>query len=408
MKMIASVVTGIRGLSARNKGAVVLAISMLAAVLILAGCGKDDTTPTFPQPIPPEAGEWLFDVYGTGPNDVYACGNSGAMFRSIDGGSTWTSVSSGTNLPIVRIWGPGDGTLYACGHGGKIWRNTSGTWNAMDSGTAQNLYGLGEYQDEIYACGYEGTLRKLVGGGWGGTASDIILRDTASGTPTDTLTLTADIASLVTINAYFIGGAYFDPAFEGEMVGIAGTKGMVLAPDDQYTPSFPWLLRPISGDPEVDAEWVICTTSSTSALSNNYLGTSEGWLFQLTRDTNERLVWSKTYPDITEGVASAIRDMWLDNDGNLYMVTDDGEVVYQTADGERSVLYNRIESLVGIWGTGPDNLFVVGYMDNLLLRCNHDPVAETFVVTEVVIPPFPDKAGALPRDLDEYDRPLGR
>ena len=45
----------------------------------------------------------------------------------------------------------------------------------------------------------------------------------------DTLLVAEDLASLVTVNHYFLGGAYIDPNYTGTRTGILGTRGMVLA-----------------------------------------------------------------------------------------------------------------------------------------------------------------------------------
>lgn len=406
MKMIASA-----SLSARNQRTCVL-LTALAGVLLLgtalqlAGCGDDKASVTFPQPPEPLPMNWLFDVFGTGPDDIYACGNKGAMFH-FDGDS-WSRLDLGVTTPIVTVWGPGDGTLLAAGHAGRIWRNTAGSWNPMVSGTDLNLFGLGSWEGSTYACGEKGALRRLSGSTWSGTGTSMVIRDIATGAATDTLSLIEDIASLVTVNHFFIGGAYILPDWGDEYFGMLGTDGMVCRADTVQD----WRLRPLRGDEQAISEWVLCTTSDDVTLANNYLGTSEGWLFRLTEDEAGALVWAKQYPCVTQDPAQGIRDMWLDVAGNLYMVTDDGDLVFQTADydylsdaGSRS--YHRVmnNSLAGIWGTSPDDLYMVGYVENQLFHAGYDQALDELTVETVTLD-FGDKAMTAAQPCDEYGRPL--
>lgn len=405
MNKIAFVLTGARAPLARMLLTVFCVTLVASFALLVSGCGDEENTVTYPTPPDPQVQNWLFDVYGTGPNDVYAAGNKGAMFHF--DGSSWTSMDMGTSSAIVTLW-ESDGTMYAVGHGGKIWRNTGSQWNSMNSGTGRDLYGIGEFDEEIYACGAEGTLRRLSGGSWSTTPTEIVIRDPASGATTDTLARDADLSSLLTVNHYFIGGAYKKPDYEGEDVGILGTDGMVLAEDPEYD----WLLRPIRGDQLAPAEWVLCTTSSALVLEHNFLGTSEGWLFQLAEDDGGDLVWVKHYPRLTSNPGNGIRDLWLDEDANVYMVTDDGQLVVQSLDydfdenaGFRKVLYNQINSLVGLWGTGSDNIYMVGLVANKMFHGAVDWADTTMAAPTAINFDFPDKAMGMDPFEDELGRP---
>ena len=202
-------------------------------------------------------------------------------------------------------------------------------------------------------------------------------------------------------NEFFLGGAYADPDYEEERIGRYGTKGMVMVtadpadfpapvpPDPAYTDLPDWILRPISGEQTSPYEWVYAMTSDPADYDRNLMGTSEGWLFRMTEDLGNK-VWSKFYPSVTTDPDRGIRDIWLDTASNIYLVTDAGIVVFQTFDynftegtGERVTLYDGPVSLHGIWGTGPDNLFIVGNMDETLLMASHDQGTHDFSVTEV-------------------------
>lgn len=382
-------------------------------LLTVSGCGSDPAEVEFPKPPPVESRKWLFDVYGNSANDVYVAGNLGAMFHF--DGATWTPQDMGTTAAVTTIWSPPtESVLYAVGHSGHIWRNTGSGWSGMDSGIDRDFYGIGSYQNQIHAVGAHGAIRRLNGSSWGGTGTVMVILD-KEGAPTDTLSVNEDLASLLSVNHYFLGGAYLNPNFEGERFGIAGTKGNILAPNVDPDISADWILRPISGEERVEEEWVLCMTSDPAALDRNYLGTSEGWLFRLVRDEDGNNVWESFYPDLTIDPYAGIRDIWVDTPGNVYLVTDEGKVIYQTVDydfatgeGYREVLFDGTSTLVSIWGTGPDNLYFTGYYDEFIFHAVHDPVAGTFTMDEIDLV-FPAKSvgvGSLKPGLDEIGRPL--
>lgn len=386
-----------------------LAVCLLPALAFLGSCSSDSSSPEFSNPPVPPTQNWLFDVAGTAANNVYACGAKGAMFHF--DGTAWSAVPMGISDPIVRMWKEDAGTtLYAVGHKGRIWRNTSGSWAGMTSGTSQNLYGIGALEGVVHAVGQDGTICRLSGSAWSQVSGDMFLLN-ENNVPVDTLQVAEDLESLVTVNNYFLGGAYIDPDFTGTRVGVFGTRGMVLAPNSDSPVSGDWILRPISGEQIIPHEWVLCTTSDPAVLSRNMLGTSEGWLFELTRDDNGKNVWQKFYPSLTVDPGSGITDIWLDETGNAYIVTDEGQVVFQTVDydysagsGRRAVLYDNVERLTAIWGTGPDNLWFVGYRVGTILHGVHNQTTDEFTMTSTPVT-FPDK-GAPAMTTDHLGRPL--
>ena len=380
MKRLASKMIGRGGRRGHRAPTALLAPALLLALACGAGCNSSDT-PTYPVEPLPETMPWFFDVYGTDANNVYVAGNRGVMYRW--DGSAWSQVDLNTDKAVTTIWGPNDGTLYLCGAGGLIMRNTGGGWSSMSSGTTEDLYGLGNFQGDIYACGDHGALRKLSGGSWQATGTTAVIRNAqANFAPSDTLDLRTDIASLLTVNYYCIGGAYHLKDWAPTDEGRLNTDGMVLALDNPPgdLPKFDWELRPRRGDQLALSEWVYCTTSDETNLANNYMATSEGWLFQLEEDPNiaGRLIWKQFDTKITIDRNTGIRDMWLAANGDLYMITDAGRIVYRSAAGEIREIYHGHGTLTGIWGTSPADFYVVGYVEELVLHCSYDPTTDTF------------------------------
>lgn len=394
--------------------ALCLALCLLSAVMLLSSCSSDSSDPPFTSPPTPETRNWLFDVQGTSAVDVYACGAKGAMFHF--NGTAWSAVSMNAADAVVRMWKEdASSTLYAVGHKGNIWSNTGGSWSRMTSGTSQNLYGIGALNGVVHAVGQDGTICRLSGSTWTTTAGLMFQMD-KNGVPIDTLLVAEDVASLVTVNHYFLGGAYLDPEYTGARIGVFGTRGMVLAVNSDPLYNGEWILQPLGGEQNVPHEWVLSTTSDPADISRNYLGTSEGWLFRLTRGDDGKNVWSKVYPTLTSNPGAGINDIWLDEAGNIYLVTDEGQIVFQSFDydfseetgertGKRVVLYDGIDRLTGIWGSGPGDLWVVGYGEETILHGVHDQATDSFAWTTTTVT-FPDKGAALAATTDHLGRPL--
>lgn len=410
MNSFGSASTGARTVLRGRARAASLVVGLLAIAALLGACSDDAAEPPFTQPPVPEGQDWLFDVVGTAANNVYACGAKGAMFRW--DGAAWTAVDLGVSDPIVRMWKEdGGSTLYAVGHKGRIWRNTGSGWTAMASGTSQNLYGIGALGGVVHAVGQDGTICRLSGSSWSVTGGRMFQLNEV-GVPVDTLLVAEDLASLVTVNNYFLGGAYIDPNYVGTRIGVLGTRGMVLAPNTDPTFVGEWILRPLSGEQTVPHEWVLSTTSDPAILSRNYLGTSEGWLFRLTRDDDGKNVWAKFYPSLTSNPGAGINDIWVDASDNVYIVTDEGQLVFQTADydfaaetGRRVVLFDGLDRLTGVWGSGPDDIWIVGYREETILHAAHDQGTDDCVVTPTAVA-FPGKAARMPDGVDHLGRPL--
>ena len=386
-------------------------ITLLALVLLSSGCSDDSEGGdiNFPTAPPEDEMNWVFDVYGTAADDIYACGNKGAMFHY--DGTSWSYVDMGTGSPITTVWATDTGTMYAAGHNGKIWQESGGSWSSMSSGTSEDLYGLGAFDQVIHAVGKNGTIKRLSGGSWSSVENVVILRDPESLAPQDTLNLLLDFPSIITVSEYFLGGAYNIPDFEGDMTGVAGTDGMVLAVDEEPE-LYDWRLRPVGTDQFAVAEWITSASSSIVNIDDNYLGTSEGWIFHISEDINGKLVIEQMDPDITTDSGSGIRDMWLDEDRNLFFVTDDGEMGFQSSDynfseeiGFRAIFPVTHSGLTSIWGSDREHIYMTGFTENSLIEASVALTDTTAALVFNVVPlEFPNKGG---QSIDMFEDHVG-
>jgi hypothetical protein len=101
-------------------------------------------------------------------NRGFAVGQTGQIFRTDDGGTTWTAQQSGTNRHLRGVQFVTEGTGFVVGDTGTILVTNNGgqTWTQVVSGTHLNLWGL-EFLDRGFgvAVGDGGAVLKTLSGG---------------------------------------------------------------------------------------------------------------------------------------------------------------------------------------------------------------------------------------------------
>ena len=60
----------------------------------------------------------LYGVWGTGPNDVFAVGDSGTVLHY--NGIAWNTMTSSVTTVLYGIWGSSFDNVFAIGASGKI------------------------------------------------------------------------------------------------------------------------------------------------------------------------------------------------------------------------------------------------------------------------------------------------
>lgn len=77
---------------------------------------------------------YLWSVWGSGPDDVYAVGFTTMIVHTRDGGETWQQAPRDTNIDLYSVWCSGRDDVYAVGGGSEIFRTLDGgaTWQ-LDS-----------------------------------------------------------------------------------------------------------------------------------------------------------------------------------------------------------------------------------------------------------------------------------
>ncbi len=363
-------------------------IGLLVFVLALGlvGCTtEEDTTNVNQSPFEdPPVTPWLFAVWGTAADDVYAVGRPGVILHW--NGSQWSFTQSSVET-LTDVWGTGASEIYAVGHGGAILRGSGNNWSTMTSGTEENLYAVGDGPyDAIYAVGEKGVIRQLSGNTWGGTEA-VAYRYALDGTPEDTLIFDQDIQSLTVVTPFAIGG----------------DMATVLMENDSDL-NHQWLWGPI----EDQAQSFIYASTTGPGDTDTYIANKGGRLFNLVDHPSDGLTWLKiTDPDNNEALPatfpSPITGLWLDtNNDRLLMTTSSGRICSLARDGTSTeILYADTAWLSDIWGSGDGMIWVVG-KNGLMLLSDDDGVTWD-MVPDLPIPEVATKSLTV---MDKFGRPL--
>jgi hypothetical protein len=360
------------------------ALAVLAGLLglVAAGCTKEKSDPNFTQPPPPPEQYWFLGIWGASSSDVYAVGQPG-LIAHFDG-ADWSWEDSHTTTPLTSVYSADGSTFYACGHDGVILRNAGGGWSRMESGTTSDLFGIGQYRDDIYVAGARGTLRRLSGSTWVGTGTQIIVRD-ANGAPLDTLDRTQDVDNLTAVTEE----------------GIAGLRGVILMRDTgEDGVVWDWRRRLILGG----REGIFSGIGDPEVLAGNFVGTSGGRVFQMIEVDGglrwqERLSPSESFEAIG-GIWSYVSGV---NRYDCIVATWGGEVIQETIEPPLSApvvtltpLLATDTELTGVWGVALDDFFVCGR--SLTLMRYYDPAGGG-------APDWHDYELTLPAKLADFDEP---
>lgn len=116
--------------------------------------------------VPPGLDDSFWRVAGSGPNDVWAVGEKGAIVHW--NGRAWEQVPSGTTDALFGVWAASPELAWAVGHAGLVLRWTrAGGWQKDQPITNVSLLSVwGRGPAEVWAAGLDGTLLRHDGARW--------------------------------------------------------------------------------------------------------------------------------------------------------------------------------------------------------------------------------------------------
>jgi len=117
----------------------------------------------------------MFDVCAVSATVGWAVGSWGKIYKTTDGGNTWTAQTSGTTEELKGVIAFDVNTVYAVGENGTILKTINGgtTWTAQTSGTTKDLADVSLTDaTHVIAVGEDGTIVKTADGtNWTAPAS---------------------------------------------------------------------------------------------------------------------------------------------------------------------------------------------------------------------------------------------
>jgi photosystem II stability/assembly factor-like uncharacterized protein len=292
-------------------------------------------------------------------------GGDGGVIRKTTDGANWTAQASGTAQAINRFyfadasngWAFGDGgTMLRTIDGGANWTALAG-WGLMTSGTTTSLRGI-DFVDANtgYVVGGGGLIRKTVNGGWSWTAQ-------ASGTGavlngvsvSGSVGVAAGSGGVITYTSN--GGsswtavtsgstAYYGAYTNGTRHWVAGDNGAV-----RYSTN--------------GTAWTLATnTGSTNYRGVFFRSNSLGWV--VGAQGVIRKTTSSTYNSWTQqgsGVtAQTLNSVWFFDDNRGWAVGNAGTVLRTTNGGTNWLpAAAGSQTLTGVWFASATVGYVSGY-----------------------------------------------
>jgi photosystem II stability/assembly factor-like uncharacterized protein len=292
-------------------------------------------------------------------------GGDNGLIRKTTDGANWTAQSSGTTQPINRLyfadasngWAFGDaGTMLRTVDGGANWVELSG-WGVMTSGTTTALRGIDFVDANVgYVVGGGGLIRKTLNGGWTWTAQ-------ASGTG-------------AVLNAVSVSGSVGVAAGSGGAITYTSNGGAnwsaVTSGSTAYYAAYTSGTRHwVAGDNGAvrystnGSTW----TPATNTGSTNYRGVffrsnSLGWVvgaqgvIRKTTTSNYNS-WTLQGSGVT---TQTLNGVWFVDDNTGWAVGDAGTVL-RTTNGGANWLASTAgsQTLTGVWFANTTTGYVSGH-----------------------------------------------
>ena len=108
--------------------------------------------------------EALVAVWAIGANDAFAGGENGVMLRW--NGTAWTTLAFPSSSTVSALWGTAANNVYATTQAGEIFRFNGTTWTLSFTIAAPLWTIFGASANDVYAASENGSVLRQVGSGW--------------------------------------------------------------------------------------------------------------------------------------------------------------------------------------------------------------------------------------------------
>jgi hypothetical protein len=284
--------------------------------------------------------EYLWGVWGTSENNVYAVG--GGMWENFScvilhyDGTSWSEVECITENRLENIWGTSENDIFAVGTGGTIVHYNGYSWSEMESGTTETLTDVWcNTENDVFTVGAEGTILHYDGSSWSKMESG-----------------TTDL-----------------------LMSIWGSSGT-----DIFTVSKEGAILHYNG-----YSWSAMESGTTEFLLGVW-GSSSNDVFVVSWNGSiihyDGVVWSK----MESGTTNRLSSVWGTSGSDVYVVGEAKILLHY--DGST---WTQMTSPLGlpsytyyydIWGSSPVDVFIVGKL-GIILKSSSTPATSTIATTTV-------------------------
>ncbi len=315
----------------------------------------------------------LYTVWGSGPNDVYAGGYS---FEDFDGivlhydGVSWKKVFS-LDVQIVSIWGFAADDIYAMDKNGNVYHFDGQSWNQVWDFISQrtsHLYDLwGSDPDHMFAVGWDGVVTHYDGSQWrdqiegpdfqgdGGIWTDG-QRVVSVGTGPKALVYDGAQWTLYTLpreipDSMWMSGHANDlwgPSWD-DIYAVG--DGLIWHFDGQTWTRVHQMLSEDGED--IVSFWGVWGFSPTDIYAVGYLyDPSPGNIYIILHYDGSQ--WSVAYQGRGEG---KLVDIWGSSPNDLFVAAEEGGMLHYNGYSWRQMSTTYFDS---VWGTGPHDVWATG------------------------------------------------
>ena len=273
---------------------------------------------------------FLRDVWGPTRGTVYVTeGEKDSIFKTFDGGNTWTLHGAGVQDFPVGVHGSGGDTLVLV-RDGTVVRERAGVWSQVMAGSGINvvdMHAIWANGSKIYVIGATNNI-----GGRIVSSSDSGATWAVQNSNTGYTLL--DISGCGDDDVYIVAGG-----------------GTILHSSDGGAN---WVAQQSKVDVLLDG--VSCMQKG-KAIVVGAVGT-------IVRTFDD----GKTWTQVSSGTTNNLRGVWSDGANIVYAVGDNGTIVYSSDGGStwKSDQSNTPVALLSVWGSAPDDVYAVGGMGTIL------------------------------------------
>lgn len=299
-------------------------------------------------------------VWGTGPDNVYVVGAGTVMHWN---GTAWTDLAPPSTVGLAGVWGFGSEVFVVGGQNrqpagtgmGVIQRWNGTTWTQWTSPVNEALRAVwGTSATNVFAVGYNGAAIRFTGGASWSTLNSRTTQHLAAiwGTAANDIWAVGDAGTI----DHWTGTQWSETTVGTEsLLAVSGS-----GPNDVYAVGAngtilryrnnAWTPQPSFTAATLEAVWSLGT--------GDFITTGLGEIYRFNNGTIDTIIPS----------AGSLVGMWASGLDNIYLVGDAGAVVRMRLAGWSRMASGIVEPIEAIWGSSPTDIIAVGYGE--ILRWN--------------------------------------